>query len=57
MSFDADKDGKLSADELKKFAEQMGPPPGEHGGPGGPPPGEEGDGDRPARPRRPGGKG
>ncbi len=56
MTFDADGDGKLSETELRKFAEELGPPP--RGGPradrGGPPRGEGG-GDRPQRPRRPGG--
>ena len=66
MTFDADGDAKLSADELKKFAEEMSPPGppgerggrGERGGPGGPPPsgpgGEEEGNDPPQRPRRAG---
>ena len=54
MEFDADKDGKLSKEELLKFAEDMGrrPPPE-----GGPPEGGPGNGERPdekgERPRRP----
>ncbi len=62
MEFDADGDGKLSRDELMKFAEEMPPPPPGAGGPDGPggPGGRGGrpdepprDGDRPSRPRRP----
>lgn len=44
LAFDADKDGKLSADELHKFAEEMSRR--RPGGPDGPPP-------PPDRPRRP----
>lgn len=56
MEFDADKDGKLSKDEIAKMAEQMGRGPG-FGGPGGPGgrPGEgrpgEGGNNRPQRPQ------
>ena len=58
MEFDADKDGKLSKDELKKFAEEMGRrrgnPPPRRGGPDGPPGGDRpGAGERPERPRSP----
>ena len=50
MEFDADKDGKLDAEELRKFAEQIGPP--SHGSDRGQ---REGDNDRgrPQRPSRP----
>ena len=68
MEFDADKDGKLSRDELKKFAEDFarhhaGPPggPGGEGGAGRGPNGPNGpaggggsnEGQRSERPRRP----
>ena len=66
MEFDADKDGKLSKQELQKFAEAFAQmhPPGGPGGPGGPPRdgagrGPEGggnnlgEGQRPERPKRP----
>ena len=48
LDFDADKDGKLSADELRKFAEEIARhrPGGPGGGPDAPPP-------PPERPRRP----
>ncbi len=51
MSFDADKDGKLSQQELARFAEEMqrNPPPGGPRDPAGRPNDEE----RPERPRRP----
>jgi hypothetical protein len=61
MRFDADGDGKLSRDELRKFAQDLARrgPPGGRGfrrGPGngeGPPDGPPGDdSDRPARPER-----
>ena len=63
MEFDADKDGKLSKDELRKFVEDFianMPMPGGRG-PGGPggegrPGGNRGgrpEGERPARPQRP----
>ena len=45
MQFDADGDGKLDSSELLKFAQQMGPPPHEHGGQGG-------SNSRPQRPER-----
>ena len=56
MEFDADKDGKLSHDELAKFAEEFakrhaGPPQcGEPGGPGGSGPNESNRSERPRRP-------
>lgn len=46
LEFDADKDGKLSKEELSKLAEQLGR------GPGGPGGGRPGDGE-PRRPQRP----
>jgi hypothetical protein len=48
MEFDADKDGKLSREELMKFAQQM----PNHQGPGGPgsPGGRGGRGQRPQGP-------
>jgi hypothetical protein len=58
MEFDADKDGKLSREELLSFAREMprpmGPPPGP--GPGGPE-GGNGPGGRGRRPPGPGGPG
>ncbi|HEX3726490.1 MAG TPA: hypothetical protein VHV08_09625 [Pirellulales bacterium] len=58
MRFDADHDGKLSRDELAKFAAEIGrggPPGGPGGGGIGPGPDPAGDtgGARPQRPRRP----
>jgi len=53
MEFDANKDGKLSKAELKKFAEEFvkhHPGPGGPDGPGGPGPNN---GERPTRPQRP----
>ena len=55
MEFDADNDGKLSPDELKKFAEEIGR---HHGGPpprrgDGPDDGGPNDNEAPQRPRRP----
>lgn len=59
MEFDADKDGKLSREELTKFAEDFaahhpgpgGPPGAGPGGPGGPP--GSNDGQPSQRPKRP----
>lgn len=54
LSFDADKDGKLSKEELRKLAEQVGRRRGGEGRPDGGPRGGRGQGgDRPARPARP----
>ena len=58
MEFDADNDGKLSKNELMKFAEELHRhPPGPGGPPGGGPDGREADGGdddrRPHRPKRP----
>ena len=51
LEFDSDKDGKLSKDELKKWAESFGRGfGGGRGGPGGSP---GGNGDEPRRPQRP----
>ena len=59
MEFDADKDGKLSQDELLKFAEEFhkrhpGPRGPHGGGPDGPGRDEPNENERPERPRRPG---
>lgn len=54
MRFDADKDGKLSREELAKFAAEMGRRRGGQGGPGGRP--GQGDDRSSGRPQRPTGE-